>query len=381
MKTKTKIIIFFLLILNAPFLFAQTTGFNYQALILNDSEIQIPGTDVTANKVPLGLEEVILRFTITNEDNIEYVEEQTIVTDENGMVSLIVGEGNPITNNFSSVNWNGKVKYLSIELNIKSNNNGFVFLDTQKILYIPHPSNGTSNVSIVNVVGELEPPYTMGQLIWTRSFSINENPTLMIWDGINWLPVSNDFDATNELGLVVVTDNIDREKKYIIPAVGDQVWNATCQCLEIYNGTNWTSVLSKNTTANNGLYEDINTIKLGGALIEPTEISTSAANTLAFKNLEKSTNDKDAILIAEKNTGILRSRSFSSIVRQEQILIMAIDGQLQFNTPQPITKEGKIEVYRNGARIAFTTINADTIELEPEAVCYLNDRIRIVQLY
>ena len=360
---------------------AQTTGFNYQALILNNSEIQIPGTDVTANKVPLGLEEVILRFTITNEDNIEYVEEQTIVTDENGMVSLIVGEGNPVTNNFSSVNWNGKVKYLSIELNIKSNNNGFVFLDTQKILYIPHPSNGTSNVSIVNVVGELEPPYTMGQLIWTRSFGINENPTLMIWDGINWLPVSNDFDATNELGLVVVTDNIDREKKYIIPAIGDQVWNATCQCLEIYNGTNWTSVLSENTTVNNGLYEDINTIKLGGALIEPTEISTSAANTLAFRNLEKSTNDKDAILIAEKNTGILRSRSFSSIVRQEQILIMAIDGQLQFNTPQPITKEGKIEVYRNGARIAFTTINADTIELEPEAVCYLNDKIRIVQLY
>lgn len=102
---------------------------------------------------------------------------------------------------------------------------------------------------------------------------------------------------------------------------------------------------------------------------------------MAFRNLEKSTNDKDAILIAEKNTGILRSRSFSSIVRQEQILIMAIDGQLQFNTPQPITKEGKIEVYRNGARIAFTTINADTIELEPEAVCYLNDKIRIVQLY
>jgi hypothetical protein len=67
-------------------------------------------------------------------------------------------------------------------------------------------------------------------------------------------------------------------------------------------------------------------------------------------------------------------------VQQEQVVITAIDGQLQFNTPKSITIAGKIEVYRNGVRIAFTTINATTIELEPEAICYADDKIRIVQI-
>jgi hypothetical protein len=380
MQKTTKIIFLFLVLCCASKLVAQTPGFNYQALILNSSEIQIPGTDVTANKVPLGLEDITLRFSITDENGIEYIEEHDIITDENGMVSVIVGEGIPTTNNFSDINWNGKLKYLNVELNIISDNDGFVFLDTQKILYIPHPNNGTSNVSILETTDNLTPPYVVGDLIWTTNHGINEDSTLMIWDGAAWIPVSNDFDATNELGLVMVADNTARAAQFPAPLVGDQVWNATCKCIEVYNGTNWTSILSENTTAANGLYKDGTAIKLGGLLIEPTEINTSLLNTFAIKNLVESTAEEDKVLISEKATGILRSRSLSSIVQQEQVVITAIDGQLQFNTPKSITIAGKIEVYRNGVRIAFTTINATTIELEPEAICYADDKIRIVQI-
>ena len=206
-----KKIILFLFLLGASFLQGQTPGFNYQAVILNTSEIEIPGTNVKENQVPLGLEDVTFRFSISNENKIEYIEEQTVTTDASGMVSLIVGEGTPISATFNDIVWDGEEKYLNVEIDILSNNDGFIFLDAQKILYIPPP-------------------------------------------------------------------------------------------------------IRNNTTST------------------------------------------------------------------EQFVITAVDGQLFFTTPLPITDIRKIDVYRNGARISFTQINATTIQIEKEATCYLGDEIRIVQL-
>ena len=206
-----KKIILFLFLLGASFLQGQTPGFNYQAVILNTSEIEIPGTNVKENQVPLGLEDVTFRFSISNKNKIEYIEEQTVTTDASGMVSLIVGEGTPISATFNDIVWDGEEKYLNVEIDILSNNDGFIFLDAQKILYIPPP-------------------------------------------------------------------------------------------------------IRNNTTST------------------------------------------------------------------EQFVITAVDGQLFFTTPLPITDIQKIDVYRNGARIGFTQINATTIQIEKEATCYLGDQIRIVQL-
>jgi hypothetical protein len=378
MKNINKIWLLFFL-LGTTILSAQTPGFNYQALILNSEEIQIPGTNVVENKVPLGLEDVILRFTITDENNIEYIEEHTVTTDENGMVSLIVGEGTPVTNNFDDINWDGELKYLNVELNILNNNNGFVFLDTQKILYIPHPSHGT-NIDIVDITGNLPGDKNKGDLVWVENYDGNQNPTLMIWDGTQWTPVAKDFDPTNELGLVVVSDDTDRSNKFMNPKIGDQVWNQNCNCIEVFDGTNWVTN-NANVLASNGLYKNGNTVKLGGNLTEPTIITTDPINTLALKGLEQSTNNQDQIVVVDKNTGVVKQKSLSSIIQKEQVVIIATDGQLVFPTPLAITDTDKIDVYRNGARIDFTAVNSTTIKLEPEAQCYQNDKIRIVQLY
>ena len=381
MKHIHKILLFLFLLTNS-IVFGQTAGFNYQALILNSTEIQIPGTDISENKVPLGLEDVTLRFSITNEDGIEYIEEHTVTTDENGMVSLIVGQGTAVTSTFNEIDWDGKLKHLNVELNILSNSESFVFLDSQEILYIPHPTKG-SNVLVVTDTSNLSQPFNVGDLIWVTNFGPNQIPTLMIWNGTDWLPVSNDYDPSNELGLIVATDDTVRDTLLPNPVVGDQVWNQSCSCTEVYNGSVWVS-----TDASNGLYKDENGTKLGGELIEPTEITTSTTNTLAIKDLVDvdsgsgvvDSNDYN-IIIAEKTTGILRTKSMSYISKQEQVVITATDGQLQFLTPIPITNVDKIEVYRNGARIDFIAINTTTIELEPEAICYENDKIRIVQLH
>ena len=206
-----KKIILFLFLLVSSFLHGQTQGLNYQAVILNTSEIEIPGTNVKENQVPLGLEDITFRFSVSNKDEIEYIEEQTVTTDASGMVSLIVGEGTPISATFQDIVWDGKLKYLNIEIDILNNNDSFIFLDTQKILYIP-------------------------------------------------TPIANSITST------------------------------------------------------------------------------------------------------------------------EQFVVNAVDGQLLFTTPLPITDIRKIDVYRNGARISFTQINGTTIQIDKEAICYEGDEIRIVQL-
>ena len=370
-------------LLMSTFVLAQTPGFNYQALILNTNEIQIPGTDIAANKVPLGLEEITLRFTITNTEGIEYIEEHEVITDENGMVSLIVGEGVPITNSFSDVNWDGQLKYLSVELDILNNNEGFIFLDTQKILYIPHPTNGsTANVAIVASDNLVSPPFKEGDLVWVKEYGNTKLPTLIIYNGLNWQPVNNDMDPTNELGLIVVANNTEKEVKFPAPVIGDQVWNQTCECIEVYNGLMWVSSTQSSTiTVSNGLTKVGNNLKLGGNLNEPTEIVTDIKNTLAIKGLETSTNNEDQIIVRDKNTGILKQKLLSTLTQQTQVVIIAADGQLEFSTPLNITSTDKIDVYRNGVRIDFTAVDATTIKLEPEAICYKNDKIRIVQIY
>lgn len=368
----------YLFLLTSTIVLSQTPGFNYQALILNNEEIQIPGTDVTGNSIPLGSENIILRFTITNETGIEYVEEHNIITEENGMVSLIVGEGTPINFTFGDIIWDGKLKYLNVELNILSNDEGFVFLDSQKILYIPHKINGDRNIKIVNSLEDLTPPHNIGELIWHTKFGKNRNPTLLIWNYTNWVPVNDDYDNSNELGLLVVTDDSARTKKFQNPVVGDQVWNKTLKCIEVYDGTNWVSITTK---VLNGLQQKENIIKLGGKLTEPTKITTNNTNTLAIEGLQNSVNNEDLVVVIDKNTGVLKKKNLIQVSQQKQVVILAKDGQLEFTIPLNFTNTENIDVYRNGVLINFTAINSTTIKLEPEAICYKNDKIRIVQLF
>ncbi|MFI1770608.1 hypothetical protein [Thalassobellus citreus] len=127
---------------------AQTAGINYQALILNTEEIKIPGNNISQNEAPLYLEHVNFRFTITNDSNTSYyIEEQSTITDENGLISLIVGEGVPIFSSFNDIIWDGSTKFLNVEINILKDNKGYVLLDSQRILYLPQSS---SNIPVIN---------------------------------------------------------------------------------------------------------------------------------------------------------------------------------------------------------------------------------------
>ena len=147
-----------------------------------------------------------------------------------------------------------------------------------------------------------------------------------------------------------------------------------------YNdGTKWVK-LAQNFVTINGLTQSINNeIKLGGLLTQPTAIGTSALNTLAITGLGAGNPNTDEVITIDPSTGVLKKTPFSSLVKEKQMVFVSINGQTQFPTPFPITDIEKINVYRNGARIGATMINANTIALEAGVVCVAGDEIRIVQ--
>ena len=368
-------------------LFSQTAGINYQALILNSEQIQIPGSDIEENQIPLGLEDVSFRFSISDESFQElYIEEQTTVTDENGMVSLIVGDGVSLFSTFEDIVWNGTLKYLNIEIDILSQNQGYVFLDIQKILYLPQSGTGAT-IDVGNTLSDLPLVNNdLGDIIWVKDMDGLGLSSLMVWGDNQWQEAQKDYDPTNELGLVVAQDNNDRDLQFATPVTGDQVWNQTCGCIQIFSGSGWVSVNGSldDIVASNGIYVDTAndyTIKLGGSIVEPTTLITDATNTLSISGLQESISTVDTnVMTVNTNSGVITRTPLSTLFQEEvSLTIAANDGQIQFTTPLPIASPNKVNVYRNGVRIDFTILNTNVIELEPSAICYSGDEIRIIQ--
>lgn len=204
-------------------------------------------------------------------------------------------------------------------------------------------------------------------------FWINDtlNNTTSIWDGTNWISIDNNPRKGNGSPNASTAPN---------PTPGDVYVDTTTGIIYAYDGTTW--VTSNSTaSANNGLLINAsNTIQLGGVLIQPTTIETNTTNTLAVTGLENGDTTSDDIVTVDRTTGVLKKITSSNLLREEVTEITATDGQVTF-TGLTLYTTDKINVYRNGVRIDFTVDNATTITIEPDAVCYAGDEIRIVQLY
>lgn len=197
------------------------------------------------------------------------------------------------------------------------------------------------------------------------------NNVLSIWDGNMWIPIN--INPRRGIGAP--------DSTIISPLAGDIYVDQNTGDIYTYNGSNWIP-LNQSIAADNGLSISNNVIQLGGDIITPTVLTTNTINTLAIQGLEDTSLDTSnkSVVTVDNTTGILQKVSSTSLIEQEQVVIIASNGQSQFTTPSLITNVGKIDVYRNGIRIDFSLVNNTTIEVEPEATCYAGDEIRIVQL-
>ena len=229
--------------------------------------------------------------------------------------------------------------------------------------------NGSGNVrEAIKVTTSPTPPTdnTIGDF-WIND---TQNNKTHIWDGSSWIAIDNNPRRGNGPPNASTAPN---------PTPGDVYVDSTSGVIYAYDGTTW-ATSNTTTSANNGLSVSANTIQLGGVLIQPTIIRTDTNNTLAITGLENGDITTDDVVTVDRTTGILKRTSASNLLREEVTKITATDGQVTF-TGLTLYTTDKINVYRNGVRIDFTVDNSTTITIEPDAICYAGDEIRIVQLY
>lgn len=103
-------------------------GFNYQGKV----------HDPQGN--PLLLQLIRLRFSIldgTSTGTVVYQETDTTTTNDQGIFTVVIGAGDIIVGDFSSISWGSGPKYLNVELDINGGYN-FVNMGSAELLSVPY---------------------------------------------------------------------------------------------------------------------------------------------------------------------------------------------------------------------------------------------------
>lgn len=117
-----KIITMAIILLIGVTTFAQQS-MNYKAVINDDNGNAIANQSIE------------VRFTIINSTGIKYVEEHTVLTNENGIIILAVGEGTPTFETFSDIDWTLENLSLKVSIDI---GNGFVSIGSSTFKAVPY---------------------------------------------------------------------------------------------------------------------------------------------------------------------------------------------------------------------------------------------------
>jgi hypothetical protein len=174
---KTIVIVF---VLFCGFVWAQTDGLSYQAVIINPDAQELPGLNSSSNILPNRSLQV--RFTILDAVGaIEYQEIQQTSTDAFGMINLIIGQGIPSIGVFTDIDWDGNSKDLAVAVNLGGS---FTELSYQPLLFVPYSFHRDIRATGRLVVegsafigGDLEVAGTMNL---NNSLSVNNNvPTTL----------------------------------------------------------------------------------------------------------------------------------------------------------------------------------------------------------
>jgi hypothetical protein len=124
---------------------------SYQAVLRNASNALVTNTAV-------GMKISVLQGTITG--TVAYAETQTPTTNVNGLVTLEIGTGTPITNTFASINWANGPYFIKTETDPAGGTN-YTISGTSQLLSVPY-ALFSANAQVGGFVHYLGEPYLGG---------------------------------------------------------------------------------------------------------------------------------------------------------------------------------------------------------------------------
>jgi hypothetical protein len=119
-------------------------GIPYQAAARNSSGAILASTSVSVR--------FTIRDSITN-GIIKYRETHSTTTDANGMFSLTIGQGTPLTGTFSSIKWGTNAKFMQVELD-PAGGSSYTDMGTQQMMSVPYALNAGAVKLIVSATGD-----------------------------------------------------------------------------------------------------------------------------------------------------------------------------------------------------------------------------------
>lgn len=154
---------------------------SYQA-VLRDS-----GDNLVSNQV-IGMQISILQTTATG--TAVYVETQTPTTNVNGLVTLEIGTGTPITGSFAGIDWSASTYFIKIETDPAGGTN-YSITGTSQLLSVPYALHAKTVSSITETDPTVPDGITAGDMqYWNGSAwevveaTPNEGATLQMIGGI-----------------------------------------------------------------------------------------------------------------------------------------------------------------------------------------------------
>jgi hypothetical protein len=233
-----------------------------------------------------------------------------------------------------------------------------------------------------------------GMLIFNTTGAAPKGMYYWDTDSIKWVRVLNAAELASLIKGTTTVSNSSAGNKLVtsvngISALGVDI--ISTNSLQLVNGVLTSTVngvssspgLLVLSTASNGVSVSNGDVQLGGALTKPTTIATTTANTLALTGLPAGDLATDSLLVVAPVSGLIRKVPASSLsgISVYKSIQFAVNAQLQFGTPQPISDPKKIQVYRNGINVEFSQTDSNHISLILDVPgCFHNDEIKIVQI-
>jgi hypothetical protein len=136
----------FLFLLVSLVVFSQNNGINFQGVGRNSSGVVLASTKIS------------LRFTVlqaSETGTIEYMESKEVLTNTQGIFSLVIGDGTQIskTGNFNDINWKINPKFLKVEMD-PAGGTSFVAMGITRLQAVPfaYYANGVNADNIDGVL-------------------------------------------------------------------------------------------------------------------------------------------------------------------------------------------------------------------------------------